>query len=123
MSEAIELSNYDIHRQLYSSVEPLTEDVLATQLASVGAWFSSNMQCSHYTLMCRELYDFTVLQFKTLNFDKATQELRELLESRGEIMDIAYSHSTKGYECWVRNSDGEINMYLLFESPWIVIDI
>lgn len=122
MSE-VELSNYDIHKQLYSSVEPLTEDVLATQLVSVGAWFSSNMQCSHYTLMCRELYDFTVLQFKTLNFDKATQELRELLESRGEIMDIAYSHAAKGYECWVRDVDGEVNMYLLFESPWIVVDI
>ncbi|HAU87135.1 MAG TPA: hypothetical protein DCW90_17100 [Lachnospiraceae bacterium] len=119
----VELDSYSIHKQLYSKVDPPDEQTLKTQLASVGAWFSTNLKCNDYTLMCREKYDFTVLHFEDMNYDKGTQEVRSLLESRGTIMDIAYSHATGGYECWVKDSENEVSMYLLFESPWIIVNV
>lgn len=120
----IEVNNYDIHKQLYSSkVEPLDEKHLKQKMASIGSWFSTNPTCNHYTLMCREIYDFTVLQFHDMNYNRGMELVQEILQNRGEIMDIGYAHAQNAYECWIKDADGQVQMYLLFESDWIVVDV
>lgn len=119
----IELDNYTIHKQLFSQTDPVSEEKINEKLASIGAWFSSNLNCNDYTLMCRERYDFTVLHFEDMNYEKATQELRSLLKSRGTIMDIIFSHGNAAYECWIKDPDGEVVLYMFFESPWIIVNV
>lgn len=118
----IEISMYDLHKQMYEKVNPLSEDKLKTKMASIGSWFSTNPMCNHYTLLCREKYDFTVFQFHDMNYNRGMELVQEILESRGEILDIAYVHETNAYECWVRYDD-EVVVYILFESDWIVVDV
>lgn len=122
MSE-LEIDNYALHKQLFAQVDSPSEERLNEQLASVGAWFSSNLECNDYTVMCREKYDFTVLHFDSMNYEKGVQTLRELLESRGTIMDIAFYHGNAAYECWIRTPEDEVVLYMLFESPWIIVNI
>ena len=119
-----EMSIYDIHKQLYSDkVEPLTKKQLTQKMASIGSWFSTNPKCNHYTLMCREIYDFTVLQFHDMNYNRGMELVQEILENRGQIIDIGYAHEQNAYECWVKTHEGDVQMYMLFESDWIVVDV
>lgn len=120
----IEVSNYEIHKQLYATkAEPLSGDTLTQKMTSIGSWFSTNPVCNHYTLMCREIYDFTVLQFHDMNYSKGMELVQEILENRGQIIDIGYAHELNAYECWIKDHEGQVQMYLLFESDWIVVDV
>lgn len=120
----VEIPIYDMYRQLYSEkVDPLTKEQLTQKMASIGSWFSTNPACNHYTLMCREIYDFTVLQFHNMNYNRGMELVQEILENRGQILDIGYAHEQNAYECWIKDHNGEVQMYMLFESDWIVVDV
>lgn len=115
-------TNYDIHKELMSRAPGCSEEHLNEQLVTIGLWFSSKPKTKYFTLMCRERYDFTVFNFTSPNYDKAVQELREVLESRGELIAIDYAHGFDCYECWVKIDD-EAAMYLLFDYSQGVIEI
>lgn len=117
-----ELDNYDIHKQLYAQMEP-NQERINKQLTNIGAWFSAKYPCKYFTLMCREIYDFTTFYFASMNYDKAKDELNKLLQSRGEILSIEYIHSEDAYECWLKHKDGEVRMYYLFPSDWMMVEI
>lgn len=116
----IEMSMYDIHKQLYATkMEPLEADKLKTKMASIGSWFSTNPMQNRYGLLCREKYDFTVFEFHNMNYNRGMELVQEVLENRGQIMDICYVHETNAYECWIKYDD-DVVMYLLFECDWVV---
>lgn len=119
----VELDNYSIHKQLFAQMPEPEEKVIKKKLVSAGGWFSSHPDCNCYTLMCRERYDFTVLNFINPNYEKGMQELKEILESRGKIIDIIYDHENDAYECWIKTLEEEVYMYYLFASPWIMVTI
>lgn len=120
----IEFSNYDVHKQLYAALaEPSKEEIL-TKLTSIGAWFSTTPSCNYYTLMCREIYDFTTFHFNNMNYTKGMRKVEQVLKSRGKILDINYDAKNDAYECWVQSkSDNEIRMYYLFKSDFMIVEI
>lgn len=119
----VELSNYNIHKSLYSQMPAMKEETFQKNMVSIGGWFSTNPKCKFFMLMCKEISYYTVFYLENPNYSKAVEELARTLKLRGEIIDINYVHSENAYECWVRNSQGEVNMYYLFEYDWGVIDI
>ena len=50
-------------------------------------------------LLCRERNDYTTIHINNFQFDKAIQELQEILESRGEVVDIQFAHESNAWEC------------------------
>ena len=119
----IAFSNYDLHKQLYNSLEKPNDEEIKDTLSNLGAWFSIHPDSNDYCLMCREKYDFTIFHFKNMNYNQGMKEVQEVLESRGKIIDISYAQDSDGYECWVKNSAGEVSMYLLFNAKGMVIEI
>lgn len=49
-------------------------------------------------LMCKEHSDFTLLHITDNQFFKGVQELKEVLEERGEILSIQYQHGEDAFE-------------------------
>lgn len=119
----VEFSNYEIHKQLYGKMSIPTAETLKTQYVSIGAWFSTHPMSNYYTLMCREIYDFTVFHFNNMNYDAGMKEVKTTLTSRGKVLDINYSPDNDAYECWVKCNDGEIRMYLLFNSDFMTVEV
>lgn len=117
-----ELDNYDIHKQLYAQMEP-NQERIDKQLTNIGAWFSAKYPCKYFLCMCKEISWYTVFYLKSMNYDKAVQELKKTLDFRGTIVDIDYVHTEDAYECWIKNSEGEVEMYYLFPYDWGVIEI
>ena len=123
----IELSNYDIHKQLYATKPALEGDKLKSALTSVGAWFSTAPKVNYYMLLCHEKRDYTVLHFKNMNYAKGIEELEEILKTRGDIIDIYYEHTMNAYQCWVRSpgedDKPEVSMYYLFDYEWGIVEV
>jgi len=76
-------------------------------------------------LLCKERSDYTMFCLKNFNFDKAVQELKEVLQERGDIMGIDFIHGENAYQCWVRERDEEhaTYMFMLFDADWMVVDV
>lgn len=117
-----ELDNYDIHKQLYAQIEP-NQERIDKQLTNIGAWFSAKYPCKFFMCMCKEINWYTVFHMKSMNYNKAKDEIEKTLRFRGEIIDIEYVHAEDAYECWVKNSENEIEMYYLFPYDWGVVEI
>jgi hypothetical protein len=119
----VELNNYDIHKQLYARMNPLSDENLQKKLVSIGGWFSSFAQGKFFMLMCKEISYYTVFHFNEPNYTNGVEELKKTLQFRGQIIDINYVHSENAYECWIKNSLGEMEMYYLFNYDWGVVEI
>lgn len=119
----IELTNYDIHKSLYAQMPAMDEEKLKKKMISIGGWFSTNPNCKYFMCMCKEISWYTLFYLKSSNYTKAVEELEKTLHIRGEIVDINYIHEQNAYECWIKNRQGEIEMYYLFEYDWGVVEI
>ena len=118
----VTLSNYEMQKQLYLKAAKPTPKEMNKKITSVGAWFSTHMDCDYYMLLCKELSDYTVFHFNNMNYEKGMRELEEVLESRGIIKDIRYNAASDAYECWIEK-DEEIHMYLFFMYDWGIVEI
>lgn len=118
-------SLYEMNQQLFKQMPTPKKDVIDIELANVGAWFSSNHHTKYYMLLCKERSDYTLIHLQNFNFDKATTELKEILEERGEIMGLDFVHGENAYQCWVRErkENPEVYMFMLFEADWMVVDV
>lgn len=119
----MELDNYSIHKQLYAQTEPLSKEALNKKMASIGGWFSAHMKSKYFMLMCKEISYYTVFHFNNMNYLSGIEELKKTLEFRGTIIDIEYIHEQDAYECWIKNSVGDVEMYYLFDYSWGVVEI
>lgn len=118
----LEISNYAIYKQLFAQMEPLSGEKLDKKLQLVEKWFKKKAS-KYYTLMCREIYDFTTFCFTKSIYKKGAKELNELLKSRGKILSIDYIDIEDAFECWIKHKDGEVRMYYLFSSDWMMLEI
>ena len=103
MSKIVGQTNYEINQAGYRQIDPMPEPELTAALTNIGAWFSflSN-KIEYIGILCRERNDYTIIHLHGFNYNKATQEIREILESRGEIMDVQYEHNEDYFQIWVR---------------------
>lgn len=118
-------SLYDMNKQLFKQLKPPSKAAIDLELANIGAWFSSNFETKYYMLLCKERSDYTLFHLENFNYDKAIQELREVLEERGDIMGFDFVHGENAYQCWVRERDEEhqVYMFMLFDADWMIVEI
>lgn len=133
------MTNYDLNKQAYATLPSLKEQDLKEKLTNLGAWLSLKFKTRYFMLLCRERNDYTIIRIDNCNFNKAILEIKEILESRGEIIDISYRHGLDSYECWVRerrtdsiqNIEEELGyewtpqvwMFLFFEADDFVVEV
>lgn len=121
MAEVVMGTAYEINKEIWGQLANPDEQIIKTQLGSLGSWLSSNYKNHYYMLLCREKHDYTIIHLKQSAYYEAAQEVQEVLETRGSIIDIGYSHEFGFYECWVREPDGEVNMYAFFPcDDWVI---
>ena len=103
MSTIVGQTNYEINQEGYRQINPLSESELIKSLENIETWFPFLPGDIEYIgILCRERNDYTIIHTPNYNYKKATQEIREILESRGEIMDIIYDNKGDYFQCWVR---------------------
>lgn len=107
MTQIAGQTNYEINQEGYRHIDPMKESELGIGLANIGAWFSFLSSIEYIGVLCRERNDYTIIHLHGYNYQKAIQELKELLESRGEIMDIQYVHGQDYFQVWVRERRSE----------------
>lgn len=111
---------YGINKQLYAKITPDEDKIneLINRIKFLDSWNQ------YYMLLCREKNDYTI--FYTGNSidikNNTRKEIKEVLESRGTIIDIVQSESKDFYECWIREEDTEeIFMYAFFPcQDWVI---
>lgn len=135
----IEMTNYDLNKQAYAQISPMDKEELQKVLLNIGDWFSYCFKSEYFMLLCRERNDYTTIHINNFQFDKAIQEVKEILESRGEIVDIQFMHGSNAWECWVRERRTEaidelektttykwtpqVWMFMLFDAQDFVVEV
>lgn len=126
MSNKITIGSlYEMNKQLFKQIKPPSEQIINLELANIGAWFSANINTKYYMLLCKERSDYTLFHLDEFNYNKLIQELKEVLEERGDIMGFDFVHGENAYQCWVRERDDEhqVYMFMLFDADWMVVEI
>lgn len=115
---------YTMAQEEMKKVLPMNNYDLQRDLANIGAWFSIDMQEQYYMLLNRELSDYTVFNFLGMNYSKGIEELLEVLDGRGPVLQIDYNHDNKYFEIWVKYlMDNTPHMYVLFPCSDFIIEI
>lgn len=116
-------SLYELNKQVMAQLPPQAEDILNHNLNLIGAWFSSTDKTHWFMLMCKERSDFTLLHIIESNYAKALNELKEIIEERGQILAIQYVHGEDAFEIWVKDKNNEVFLFMLFEASWMVVEV
>lgn len=114
-------SLYELNKQVMAQLPPQDSDTMNHNWNVIGDWFGKNKN-RWFMLMCKERSDFTLLHITDNRFTKGLQELKEVLEERGQILAIQYQHGEDAFEIWVKNDD-EVYMFMLFEASWMVVEV
>lgn len=135
-----QITNYEINQQAYLKVEPLTDKKIKEEKNKMIYWVYSASEENAYNyigVLCRDRHDYTLVHAKA-NLTQGIQEVIEILNNRGEIVDIMYVPNENYYQIWVRecvtaNIDSLINsdpnfewrpqvwMYIVFDATdWVV---
>ncbi len=126
------LTQYDFAKQRFESgaVDIFSETKTLAEMTNISAWFSTEKEFQYFMLLCREAYDFTVINIQSTNYSKAANEIKEVLESRGTIVFIEYCHEESNYEIWIKTNEymksvtgSDYVMFKLFPCNDFVIEV
>lgn len=117
----IEMNLYDMNKQIMNQKAPLGLDEIKNEIAEIAAWLSYEKD-KYFMLLCHEQRDYTLLHFTGTNkrVYEASLELRDVLECRGIILDIAYDQNC--YSIWMRIDDDSF-LYHLFPYDIGVVEV
>jgi len=117
----LEINLYDVNKQLMNTRYPLSREALISGISDIADWFSSERN-RYFMLLCHEKRDYTLFRFD--NGSKkcyaASQEVKEALENRGDILSIDYEDHV--YSIWVKIGEDSF-LYYLFPYDEGVIEI
>lgn len=121
----IEVGNvFEMNKQIRRNSSPMSKEKINEAITNVAGWCSFRCNAQYYMLLCKERSDYTVFRLNSFNYDRAGQELQEVLESRGAILGIDYMHGFDCYECWVRDEEtSEPFLYMFFVCDDFVVEV
>ena len=124
---ALEITNYDMNKQLMANETPLDMIQCQQKYCEIAMEMCSKLLSDkHYwCLLCRERYDFTVFNVISAdNYEPIRKELSETINNRGFIIDITKDTDGGAWEIWIKDFDtDEAFVYYLFEYDMGVIEI
>lgn len=113
---------YELNKQVMAQLPPQSEDLMAHNWNIIGDWFGKDKN-RWFMLMCKERSDFTWFHITDNQFTKGIQELKEVLEERGQVLAIQYQHGEDAFEIWVKSKDDEVFMFMLFSAGWMIVEV
>lgn len=113
----VAMTNYEVNQQAYQQLPPLEETIISDKMEELLEWFKSFKKLDYVGILCRERHDYTLVHINEFNFVSCVQETIQLIEERGELLDIRYNVSGDYYECWVRERRTEAIAELEEKTP------
>ena len=117
--EYFAISQYEMKKQIIKQTKPLKITKTVLELLNKTELLTDNKKLC---LMCRELYDFTIIQDIEGNGLKLLDLIEEILKSRGEVHDVTIEPSEKAVSFWVVIKE-EVFCYKLFICDNMVISL
>ena len=135
----VNLTNYELNQQAYRNLPQYTEEQLdrACQVMKIKLEESPS-SIEYLGILCRERHDYTLIHINNSHYEAAIDEMIEVLQNRGDIMDIIYDKKSGCYQAWVREKGAEVSkivslmrdnyeyipevwMYMIFDaSDWVI---
>ena len=112
---------YELNKQVMAQLPPQDEVVMSHNWEVISDWFKKDKD-RWFMLMCKERSDFTLFHITNKHFVKGTQELKEVLQERGQILAIQYQHKEDAFEIWIKN-EKEVFMFMLFTAGWMIVEV
>ena len=113
---------YELNKQVMSQLPPQDNQTMTHNFTVIGDWFGKGTE-RWYMLMCKERSDFTLIHITDNQFTKGLQELKEVLEERGQILAIQYQHGEDAFEIWIKDKAGEVFLFMLFTAEWMIVEV
>ena len=135
----VEFTNYELNKQAYQKIPAYTQEQKIELRQKIAVTFSE--QASYIGILCRERNDYTLIHVNNNRYLCAAEEIIEVLESRGDIIDSTYIEPEDFkyipyYQVWVRESakscelaeilesvkwTPQINVYMIFNAKdWVI---
>ena len=132
----VALTNYEINQQAYRNIAALSNETIEKDMHFILNWITYKKP-TYLGILCRDKHDYTLIHTNQ-KYKNTIQEMQEVIESRGEIVDIMHIASEDVYQIWVRErhtqSIGELEetvpnfkwtpqhwMYMIFDATdWVV---
>lgn len=117
-------SLYDMNKQAYNSVFPLSDHDILKAKNAISEWLQENVE-GYYLLLSNERRDYTFIKTDHAHTDKCAEEIITALKNRGRILDCRFLDDTHNtYELWIRDSiDKENYFFALFPANDFIIDV
>lgn len=111
------ISIYEQQKQILSQCHPVN---FSTQKERVKNWCKSK-NFDSLCLMCREKYDFTVLEnIKNEDYENFWLALETCIQNRGEeVLDVIIKEDV--CRIWVKQNR-TVSLYLLFDASSLIVD-
>ena len=101
----VRMSQYDINKQIYAQMEPLSVEELEKHIAKINEVLVTD---ERKMLLCREYNYYTIFEHfdvSMLEFDNLGAAVITCVQDcLGDIMDIC--ETTEAFEIWFKNPDG-----------------
>lgn len=112
---------YDINKNLMKNEKKLSSPALTNKLKKVTQFFKEGQM--YYMLLCHEMRDYTIFRIidSQSSAEKATQELKECLLNRGEVLSLD-KEENGAFEIWIKNNN-EAFCYYLFPYDNAIIEV
>lgn len=113
---------YDINKNLMKEEKKLSCPALTNKLKHVTKFFENNKM--YFMLLCNEARDYTIFKINNhASAKKATEELKECLLNRGEVLDISKVDGIQeAFEIWIRMNN-DAYCYYLFPYDEAIIEV
>lgn len=118
---------YDFLRSEMSKQTPLTTAQKQVAVDKIAEYFSDGFKTKgarYFLLLCNERRYYTVFHLTSMlsNFKTAAAECIACCLDNGVILSVDVNEDNV-YEIWIKNRDGEVNCYHLFDYTAAVIEI
>lgn len=122
----IELSIYDMNKQIISQLKPLKENEIESKICLINEYKAKNFDINYYMLYGKELNYFTLFDSEFENYDLKLETLGEAviscLSNLGEIKSIEPTDDN-AVEIWITDALNNTSCLYLFPYDTGVIQV
>lgn len=122
----IELSVYDMNKQIISQLKPLKENEIESKICLINEYKAKNFDTNYFMLYGKELNYFTLFDGKFENYDLKLETLGEAviscLSNLGEIKSIEPTDDN-AIEIWITDALNNTSCLYLFPYDTGVIQV
>lgn len=109
-SDGLKVSLYDINKNIFAQLDPLTDDGLRQAHSTVYKFLGDSMEDEvndYWALICWERQYVTIFHHSKFGEEELSDVFMEIIENLGDVKDV-YDNGNGALEIWITN---EIDTY------------